>query len=70
MKPRDSANMVPSSGVGGCAPIPKKPKAASSKIALEIPIVIWTISGAKQLGKITINIKRNTPAPATRLATT
>ena len=66
IKLRDSDNIVPNSGVGGFAPIPKKPKVASSKIALEIPIVICTISGARQFGKITINIKRNTLAPATR----
>ena len=62
----DSDNIVPNSGVGGFAPIPKKPKVANSKMALEIPIVICTMRGARQFGKMTINIKRNTLAPATR----
>ena len=65
IKPRASESIVPSSGVGGFAPMPKKPSVASSKIALEIPIVICTIKGAKQFGKITINMRRRTPAPAT-----
>ena len=37
MKSRASASMVPHSGVGGCAPRPRKPSAAASRMALEKP---------------------------------
>ena len=58
------------SGVGGCAPRPRKPSAAASRIAFENPSVAWTMSGAMQFGRMVENISRNVPAPATRLAMT
>ena len=66
IKLRDSDNIVPNSGVGGFAPIPENLRLLILKMALDIPIVICTIRGARQFGKMTINIKRNTLAPATR----
>jgi len=62
--------MAPHSGVGGWAPIPRNPKAAASRIAVENPRVAWTITGAMQLGRITKNISRMGPAPLTREAVT
>ena len=35
MNSRASASIVPHSGVGGCAPMPRKPSAAASRMALE-----------------------------------
>ncbi len=60
------ASIEPHSGVGGCAPRPRKPSAAASRIALEKPSVACTISGAAQLGRIVLNISRSGPAPAMR----
>ena len=57
--------MVPHSGVGGCAPMPRKPSAAASRMALEKDSVACTISGATQLGRIVTSISRRWPAPAT-----
>ncbi len=54
---RDSANIVPHSGVGGCAPIPKKPSAAASRIAFENDRVAYTVTGPRQLGKTVLVIK-------------
>src|SRR5690606_4334081 len=65
MNSRASASMVPHSGVGGCAPMPRKPSAAASRIALEKESVACTISGAMQLGSIGLNISLSGPAPAT-----
>src|SRR5690606_30766042 len=48
MNSRASASIVPHSGVGGCAPMPRKPRAAASRIALENESVACTISGAVQ----------------------
>ncbi len=39
MKSRASANIFPHSAVGGCAPSPKNPNAAASKIAVPNPNV-------------------------------
>src|SRR5699024_3771696 len=48
---RPSLNIAPHSGVGGCAPSPKKLNPAASKIAVPIPSVAWTMIGATQFGK-------------------
>ena len=66
MNSRASASMVPHSGVGGCAPMPRKPSAAASRIAVEKASVACTISGARQFGRMVMNIRRRWPAPATR----
>ena len=47
---RAEASIVPHSGVGGCAPRPRKPSAAASRMAFETPSVACTMSGARQLG--------------------
>src|ERR1700687_1318903 len=60
------ASIDPHSGVGGCAPRPRNPSAAASRIALEKPSVAWTISGATQLGRMVANMSRIAPAPAIR----
>ena len=65
MNSRASASMVPHSGVGGCAPRPRKPRAAASRMAVEMPSVACTISGAAQFGSTSLNISRKLPAPAT-----
>src|SRR5689334_17522014 len=44
--------MEPHSGVGGCAPKPRKLRIDSSMIAKEIEMVAWTRSGLKILGRI------------------
>ncbi|MCY1433878.1 hypothetical protein D9M71_499190 [compost metagenome] len=62
--------MVPHSGVGGCTPRPRKPRAAASRIAEEKLRVAWTISGAMQLGSTVTNISRGRLAPARRAAVT
>ena len=64
------ASIEPHSGVGGCAPRPRKPSAAASRIADEKPSVAWTISGAAQFGSTVSNISRAVPAPARRDACT
>ena len=51
MNSRESASIVPHSGVGGCAPRPRKPRPAASRMASETPSAAWTISGARQLGR-------------------
>src|SRR5690606_36725192 len=70
MNSRASASIVPHSGVGGCAPIFKKPSAATSRIALENDMVAWTTKGARQLGSTVLNIKRRRPAPESFAAVT
>ncbi len=67
---RASASIVPHSGSGGCAPRPRKPSAAASRIAVEMPSVACTISGATQFGNTSLNINRIRPAPATLAAVT
>src|SRR5690606_8787415 len=49
MNSRASASIVPHSGVGGCAPSPRKPSAAASRMAVENDSVACTVSGARQL---------------------
>src|SRR5690606_40090728 len=56
MNSRASASIVPHSGVGGWTPMPRKPRAAASRIAAEKARVAWTISGARQLGRMVTNI--------------
>src|SRR5690606_631004 len=70
MNSRASASIVPHSGVGGCAPMPRKPRAAASRMALEKDRVAWTMSGAVQFGRMVLNIRRNLLAPATLAAVT
>src|ERR1700690_1053466 len=64
------ASIEPHSGVGGCAPRPRNPSAAASRIALEKPSVACTIRGAAQFGSTQSNMMRNVPAPALRDALT
>ena len=67
---RASASIVPHSGDGGCAPRPRKPSAAASRMAVETPSEACTISGAAQLGSTSLNIRRSVPAPLMRAAVT
>ena len=70
MNSRASASIVPHSAVGGCAPRPRNPSAAASRIASETPSAACTINGAMQLGSTVTNISRHGPTPATRAAIT
>ena len=65
MNSRAVASMVPHSGVGGWAPMPRKPSAAASRMALEKDSVACTISGARQFGRIVLHHQPTWPAPAT-----
>src|SRR5262249_3551052 len=67
---RASASIVPHSGNGGCAPSPRNPSDAASRMAVDTPSVAWTISGAVQFGSTSLNIRRSVPAPETRAAVT
>src|SRR5207253_3202930 len=58
MNSRASASIVPHSGVGGCAPMPRKPSAAAFRMASEKDNAACTISGAVTLGSMTRNIRR------------
>src|SRR5262249_61210792 len=42
--------ITPHSGVGGCRPTPKKLKPAVFKMAQEIFVVDWVMSGERELG--------------------
>src|SRR5438128_12534470 len=46
----ESASIAPHSGVGGCAPSPRNPSAAASRIANAIESVVCTIRGGKLFG--------------------
>src|SRR5690606_26077043 len=70
MNSRASASIVPHSGVGGWAPMPRNPSAAASRIAEEKASVACTMSGARQFGRIVRNMRRSVPAPATLEPTT
>src|SRR3546814_7515583 len=70
MNSRASASIVPHSGAGGWAPMPRKPSAAASRMEFEKERVAWTMSGAVQFGRIVLNIRRRGPAPASRDAVT
>src|SRR5579883_1121750 len=67
---RESASMVPHSGCGGCAPRPRKPRAAASRMAEEKPSEAWTMRGARQFGSTVANMRRSVPAPLTFEAVT
>ena len=60
---RASASIVPHSDAGGCAPRPRKPSAAASRIAVDTPSDACTISGAAQLGSTSESMRRRRPAP-------
>ncbi|MOA38650.1 hypothetical protein D3C78_1603570 [compost metagenome] len=55
---------MPHSGVGGCAPRPKKLKPAVSRIAVPMPKVACTVIGVRQLGKMCCPTMRQWLAPA------
>jgi hypothetical protein len=67
---RASASIVPHSDAGGCAPRPRKPKAAASRMAVETPSDACTMSGAAQFGSTSLNMSRSRPAPLARAAVT
>ena len=52
IKSLESASILPHSGVGACAPSPKNPSAAASKIAVAMARVPCTITGAIEFGNI------------------
>src|SRR5690606_8695121 len=60
---RPSAIIVPHSGVGGCAPKPRKPKLAPVKITKPISNVAFTIMVEIQLGNTSIKAIRHLLAP-------
>jgi len=66
----ESLSMAPHSGVGGCAPSPKKLKPAASSTAEANPIVDCTMMGVAALGRMTLNIRRILEEPLIRLAMT
>ena len=70
MNSRESASIEPHSGVGGCAPRPRKPSAAASRMALDTPSAACTISGARQFGSTVEAASLSGPTPATRAAVT
>src|SRR5690606_39330836 len=70
IKGRAALSMAPHSAVGGCAPMPRKLRAAADKIAPAMIKVHWTIIGPMELGKMWRNIMRKSPAPAARAADT
>ncbi len=70
MNSRESASIEPHSGVGGCAPRPRKPSAAASRMASETPSVACTISGPRQFGSTVTKARRRPETPATRAAIT
>ena len=67
---RSSANMMPHSGVGGCAPSPRNESAAAEMIAPPMPSVPWTMRGVMALGKMRRNRMRAGDTPKARSAVT
>jgi hypothetical protein len=70
MNSRASASIAPHSESGGCAPRPRKPSAAASRMASDMPSAAWMMSGARQLGSTVRSISRSGPTPETRAAVT
>jgi hypothetical protein len=60
--------MEPHAGVGGARPRPIKLKPASAITPPPRPIVIVTIIGEMQFGRMCLNIMRNLESPMARLA--
>ena len=70
IRSRVSASIAPHSGVGGCAPRPRKPRPAASRMASESPSAACTMSGARQFGSTVTVIRRNFLTPETLAAVT
>ena len=62
--------IVPQDGSGGCTPTPRKPSAASSRIALATISGKNTITVEDRLGRISETMIRSEPAPWARAAST
>ena len=62
--------MVPHSGSGGCAPIPRKPSAATSMVAVAMLRAPCTMSGESELGSTCLNTMRHWLAPRAPAACT
>ena len=62
--------MTPQEGSGGGMPTPRKPSAASSRIALATISGKNTITVEIRLGRISENMIRRWPAPCARAAST
>ena len=67
---RPSSTISPQAAAGGSIPMPRKLRPASASIAAPICIVISTINGGKQLGKMCLIIIRILPAPTAYSAST
>src|SRR4030042_5544793 len=67
---RSALNMEPHSGVGGCAPRPRKDRAAASRMAVAIPNVPKTISGVSEFGRMRPNKIYKVLPPKAREAAT
>jgi hypothetical protein len=70
IKGRAAEIMLPHSGVGGCAPIPKKLKPAADKIAPARDRVAITIMGFRELGRMCRKIIRASDDPMASAALT
>src|SRR5690606_223130 len=70
MKSLPSAIIAPHSGVGGCTPSPRKPRAALARMASGMPKVAVTTTGVRTLGSTWRNITRQRLIPDARAAST
>ena len=62
--------MSPHSAAGGCTPKPKKPRAAQSRMAEEMPSVARTMMDGSALGSTWRNTILKLESPMTRAAAT
>ena len=68
LRPRPS--MSPHSAAGGCTPKPRKPRAAASRMAVEMPSVARTMMDGSTLGSTCLNTILKLESPMTRAAAT
>ena len=60
MKPRPSASIRPSDGVGGRTPTPRNDSEASTRMAIAISTEAWTSTGVAALGRMWRSTSRGT----------
>src|SRR5690606_30347928 len=65
---RASLSMAPHSGVGGCAPMPRKERLAAVMMDVPIRIVPYTTMGDMVPGRIWRNMMTASEAPMLRMA--
>ena len=68
LRPRPS--MSPHSAAGGCTPRPKKPSAAASRMAVEMPRVARTMMDGSTFGSTWRKMMAALESPTTRAAAT